>query len=97
LLQTVSATPEDASALHAALFGSKPLHPEGGSWVWRNGRLESSLYGSATRWKEPLYKPEVGPFGLFEGTILLDLNMQFESGGLRAVCRWIWKDPASPR
>jgi len=39
-----------------------------------------------------LYKPELGNFGLFDGTTLLDLNMQFESGGLRAVARWKWKD-----
>ena len=34
----------------------------------------------------------MGNFGLFDGMTLLDLNMQFEAGGLRAVCRWIWKD-----
>jgi hypothetical protein len=92
LLQAVSATPEDAASLHAALFGSRPLHPGRGSWIWKDGKLESSVYGSATRWKEPIYKPEMGNFGLFDGTTLLDLNMQFEAGGLRAVCRWIWKD-----
>jgi len=92
LLQAVSATPEDAASLHATLFGSKPLHPGRGSWIWKDGKLESSVYGSATRWKEPIYKPEMGSFGLFDGTTLLDLNMQFEAGGLRAVCRWVWKD-----
>ena len=92
LLQAVSATPEDAASLHAALFGSRPLHPGRGSWIWKDGKLESSVYGSATRWKEPIYKPEMGSFGLFDGTTLLDLNMQFEAGGLRAVCRWVWKD-----
>lgn len=92
LLLAVSATPEEAASRHAALFGSRPLHPEGGSWVWHNGKLESSVYGTATRWKEPLYKPDTGDFGLFESVTLLDLNMQLESGGLRAVCRWVWKD-----
>ena len=92
LLQTGSATPADAATLHATLFGSRPLHPKTGDWVWANGRLESSVYGSPTQWKMPLYKPELGSFGLFDGTTLLDLNMQFESGGLRAVARWKWKD-----
>jgi hypothetical protein len=58
-----------------------------GAWVWRDGRLESSRYGSATRWKVPPYAPDA-PFGLLDGTTLVDLNMQFESGGLRAVARW---------
>jgi hypothetical protein len=87
LLQTVSATPEEAAARHAALFGSTPIHPGMGAWVWRDGRLESSRYGSATRWKVPPYAPDA-PFGLLDGTTLVDLNMQFESGGLRAVARW---------
>ena len=92
LLQSGSATPADAATLHATLFGSRPLHPKTGDWVWANGKLESSVYGSPTQWKMPLYKPEMGSFGLFDGTTLLDLNMQFESGGLRAVARWKWKD-----
>jgi hypothetical protein len=92
LLQTLSATPAEAATLHTTLFGSRPLHPKTGDWVWSNGRLESSVYGSPTQWKMPLYKPEIGGFGLFDGTALLDLNMQFETGGLRAVARWKWKD-----
>jgi hypothetical protein len=92
LLQTGSATPAEAATLHTTLFGSRPLHPKTGDWVWANGKLESSVYGSPTQWKMPLYKPEVGGFGLFDGTALLDLNMQFETGGLRAVARWKWKD-----
>lgn len=92
LLQSGSATPDDAASRHAALFGSRPLHPGTGAWIWRNGQLESSTYGTATHWKLPLYRPELGNFGLFDGATLLDLNMQFESGGLRAVARWTWKD-----
>ncbi len=92
LLQAGSATPADAAAQHATLFGSRPLHPKVGEWRWANGKLESSVYGSPTQWRMPLYKPEMGSFGLFDGTTLLDLNMQFESGGLRAAARWKWKD-----
>ena len=87
-----SATPEEAVAAHAAIFGSKPQHPKNGAWVWKNGVLESSLYGSAEHWKAPIYKKEMGDFGLFDGVSLVNLNMQFEQGGLRAVCRWIYKD-----
>ena len=88
----VSTTPDEAAAAHAAIFGSKPQHPKTGGWIWKNGVLESSAYGSATRWKTPAYKPEMGDFGLFDGVSLVNLNMQFEQGGLRAICRWIYKD-----
>ena len=90
-----SATPDEAVAAHAAIFGTKPQHPKNGAWVWRNGVLESSLYGSAEHWKAPIYKKEMGDFGLFDGVSLVNLNMQFEQGGLRAVCRWIYKDAAA--
>jgi hypothetical protein len=92
LLQAGSATPAEAATLHQTLFGSRPLHPKTGGWVWASGTLESSVYGSPTQWRMPLYKPELGGFGLFDGATLLDLNMQFESGGLRATARWKWKD-----
>lgn len=90
-----SATPDEAAATHAAIFGSRPQHPKNGAWVWKNGVLESSLYGSAEHWKAPIYKKEMGDFGLFDGVSLVNLNMQFEQGGLRAVCRWIYKDSAA--
>ena len=91
LLLTVSATPEEAAARHAALLGSKPLHPGPGKWTWQGGKIESSVYFSATRWREPEHKPDLGDFGLFEGVTRLAVNMQLEAGGLRAVVRWLWK------
>jgi hypothetical protein len=97
LLQTGAATPAEASARHAALFGSIPRHPGTGEWVWANGRLESQEYGSATRWKAPSFDPTRSDFGLFNGATLLDLSMQLEQGGLRATARWLWKEPAGPR
>lgn len=92
LLLTVSSTPDEAAARHAALFGSKPLHPGPGRWIWKDARLESSVYGTATHWKEPAYRAEMGDFGLLEGVTRLSANMQFEADGLRAICRWIWKE-----
>jgi hypothetical protein len=94
LLQTFSATPEEAAARHATLFGSTPLHPGSGSWLWRDGQLESSRFGTATRWKVPVFTPELGDFGLFRGATVLDMNMQFEQGGLRVVGRWKLSAPA---
>jgi hypothetical protein len=89
LLQTLSATPAEAAATHATLFGTMPVHPgSGGEWLWANGVLESSRYGSASRWRTPAFRPELGDFGLFNGATLLDLTMQLEQGGLRATARW---------
>ena len=91
LLLTVSGTPPEAAARYAALFGGKPLHPGPGAWTWKNGRLESTAYGSATRWRAPAYRPALGDFGLFEGVTRLSVNMQLEADGLRASTRWLWK------
>ena len=41
------------------------------------------MYGSATHWKEPAYRTEMGDFGLFEGVTRLSVNTQFEADGLR--------------
>jgi hypothetical protein len=77
----VSATPDEAAARHAALFGAKPLHPGPGQWTWKDGRLGSSAYGTPTSWREPPYRPELGDFGLFEGVSRLSVNMQFDGPG----------------
>jgi hypothetical protein len=92
LLKTIASTPADAAAKHAALFGTTPLHPGGrGEWTWANGQIESTEYGSPLRWKAPAFDPTRANFGLFDGATLLDLTMQFEKGGLRAVARWRWR------
>ena len=91
MLQTLAATPEDAASRYAALFGTTPLHPGKGNFVWANGTLASTQFGSPTQWKAPQFKPELGNFGLFDGATILDLSMQLEQGGLRAVARWVWK------
>lgn len=91
LLKTVASTPAEAAAKHAALFGATPLHPGAGEWVWADGQIESTAYGSALRWKAPAFDPARANFGLFDGATLLDLSMQFERGGLRAVARWRWR------
>ena len=53
--------------------------------------LESSTYGTATRWTQPAYRPDLGDFGLFAGVSRLSVNMHLESDGLRATARWLWK------
>lgn len=88
LLLTGSATPAEAASRHADLFGYAPLHPDGGRWVWGDGRLESDLYGDAARWRQPGFRADAGDFGLMRGIDAASVEMRFEDGGLRAVCRW---------
>jgi hypothetical protein len=57
----------------------------------------TSTYDSGTRWKAPAFKPELGNFGLSNGTTLLDLTMQLEQGGLRAIARWKWRETPAAR
>jgi hypothetical protein len=91
LLRTVASTPAEAAAKYAALFGTTPLHPGAGDWVWANGQIESTVYGSPIRWRAPAFDPARPNFGLFDGASLIDLTMQFEQGGLRAIARWRWR------
>jgi hypothetical protein len=91
LLLAGGATPEAATARHAALFGWKPVHPGPGQWTWTDGRIASSAYGTPARWKTPEYRPGAEDFGLFEGVERFAVTMQLEAGGLRAVTRWRWK------
>ncbi len=92
LLATVSATPEDAAARHADLFGARPLHPGGGRWVWKDGEIGSSVYGTPRRWQQPSWTPRTPDFGLFVGVERLGVAMQLEEDGLRTRCRWSWKE-----
>jgi hypothetical protein len=92
ILATVSATPEAAAARHAALFGARPVHPEGGQWIWKDGEIASSLYGTPWRWQQPSWTPKTADFGLFAGVERLGVAMQLEEDGLRTRCRWTWKE-----
>jgi len=90
LLLTVSPDPEAAVARHAALFGWRPLHPGPGEWVWKDGEIASSVYGTADRPRQPAYAAGADDFGLFQGVERLRVNMQLEGDGLRAAVRWRW-------
>lgn len=90
LLLTVSPDPQAASARHAALFGWRPLHPGPGEWVWKDGEISSSVYGTADHPRQPAYSEGAGDFGLFQGIDRLRVNMQIEGDGLRAAVRWRW-------
>jgi hypothetical protein len=76
-----------AEQRHGQLFGFRPLHPPVGQWIWQDGNLTSSVYGSAWRQRQPAFDPE-RPFGLMQSVESMQLNMQFEDAGLRSIIRW---------
>jgi hypothetical protein len=88
LASGVATTVDRASDKHATLFGFRPVHPVSGQWSWRNGELESSLFGTALQPVQPEYVPGDRDFGLFPRIDSLDVNVQLEDTGLRARIRW---------
>jgi hypothetical protein len=78
---------QTAEQRHGQLFGFRPLHPPSGHWVWHEGTLASSVYGSAQHQRQPDFDPQ-RPFGLMQAIESLQLNMQFEDAGLRSTIRW---------
>jgi hypothetical protein len=94
LLVTTSGSPAEAAAKNGELFGFTPTHPRPGEFTWEDGRVGSTLYGSAVQWKHPPYRRGDRAFGLLQGMENLTVNMQLEEGGLRAATRWEWKEAA---
>jgi hypothetical protein len=76
-----------AGQRHQQLFGFRPLHPPRGQWEWRDFQLASSVYGSASRQRQPGFDPQQ-PFGLMQTMESLTLSMQFEDAGLRSQITW---------
>jgi hypothetical protein len=92
LLVSVCKTPAEAVAAHAQLFGFKPLHPASGEWLWQDGVLASSVFGTPRAQKQPEYQPGKRDFGMLPTEIdQISVNMQFEDAGLRTSVRWSWQ------
>jgi hypothetical protein len=88
LASGVAGTAEEAANKHATLFGFKPVHPASGRWIWQNGQLKSSVFGSALRPVQPEYIHGDRSFGLFPSLESLAVNLQLEDSGLRTLVRW---------
>ena len=78
----------EAQKKHAALFGFTPVHPASGQWVWQDGEISSSAFGSAVRPIQPEFRKGDRDFGLFPEIHWMSVNMQLEDTGLRARLRW---------
>ena len=70
------------------MFGFAPEHPGKGQWVWENGEVRSTVYGTATHPVQPEYRAGDCTFGALGGLDALKLNLQFEDAGLRAIMCW---------
>ena len=77
-----------AVARHRLLFGYAPRHPGAGKWLWQDGRLESTVFGSTRRQQQPPHRPGDRAFGLLQGIEYVTLDMQLEDTGLRSALRW---------
>ncbi len=78
----------DAQKKHAALFGFTPVHPASGQWLWQDGEIGSSTFGTAVRPIQPEFRRGDRDFGLFPEISSMSVNMQLEDTGLRARVRW---------
>ena len=91
LLRAGAGDVPEAQALHRKLFGFAPLHPDGGEWIWQDGELRSSVFGTRWRQESPEHVEGDRAFGTLRGIDRVQAAMQFEQDGLRATCRWEMK------
>ena len=56
---------DEALEMHSSLFGITPVHPASGKWLWQDGELVSSIFGTAVQPVQPEYVPGDRAFGLF--------------------------------
>ena len=79
---------EEAKALHLKVFGFVPSQADQDSWSWTDGELQSKLYGTIYKKRQPPYTPGDTQFGLLQTIEKLEFQMQFEQSGLRTKIRW---------
>ncbi len=84
-------TPSAAEALHQMLFGFAPAHPPGGRFEWSDDDVASSAFGRPGVERQSAFVPGDKDFGVLRRVNALDLSMQFEQEGLRAVCAWSFR------
>lgn len=77
-----------AQDAHMRLFGYAPEHPAKGIWVWQDGSLSSTIYGSISRKIQPEYQEGDENFGLMQKIKELSVETQFEEDGLRTCVKW---------
>jgi hypothetical protein len=73
---------------HREIFGFSPVHPSRGDWLWRDSYLESTEFGTAKQPVQPGFTAGDRNFGLFPDLERIEVNMQLEDTGLRAIVTW---------
>jgi hypothetical protein len=73
---------------HREIFGFSPVHPSRGDWLWRDSYLESTEFGTAQQPVQPAFTAGERDFGLFPELDRIEVNMQLEDSGLRAIVTW---------
>ncbi|MEN8254252.1 MAG: hypothetical protein ABFR33_02170, partial [Verrucomicrobiota bacterium] len=88
LVQSGGISVAEAGDLHMKLFGYTPYQPSNDRWLWKDMAMESELYGSVHKKKQPAYIDGDTDFGLMESIEALEVQMQFEDTGLRTRIKW---------
>ncbi len=91
LLASPSSSTEEAREHHKELFSFAPRLLATDQWTWSKQRLSSLGYGTPTQPKQPAFD-STKPFGLLGQVETVDLNMQFEDGGLRSRVTWTLRE-----
>ncbi|GAB4339371.1 MAG: hypothetical protein Kow0089_12160 [Desulfobulbaceae bacterium] len=88
LMVSTTASVDEASEIHARLFGFRPVYRADDHWKWDGRELSSLLYGSVRKPVQPAHVAGDRDFGLLKDIDAMSLSMQFEESGLRASLRW---------
>lgn len=79
---------EEATRLHAAMFGFTPVHPAGGAFAWTEGVVRSTMFGQPGMEHQPAFTADAGHFGVLQRVKDLSVSLQFEQEGLRVRSGW---------
>ena len=88
LASGTASTVAEALDKHLTLFGFRPVHPGPGEWLWQDGEIASSTFGSPQSPVQPSYVPGDRDFGLFPTLESVQVSAQMEDTGLRTRIRW---------
>jgi hypothetical protein len=79
---------DEAAHRHQQAFGFAPAHPPGGTFVWEEGRVASTMFGQPGAEHQPAFNLADDHTGLLRQIHELVVSLQFEQDGLRVVTAW---------
>lgn len=97
MLSTLGKSPEEAADALRHTFGFTPVHPPGGEFILKDGRVESTVFGNLRSQRQPdPSQASESTFGILRAIESLRVSTQFEQDGLRAKVHWNLRAPATP-